>query len=98
VRICVVPVRLLYVVVCIFLSLPRSGFAQVLIQEELLEPVGFLYPYSIVNGQLEVGSGITNLVIITFPPVGNETDLTRSCESVEESHRLRGGVVYPRTV
>ena len=39
-----------------------------------------------------------NLVIITFPLVGNEADLTQSCASVEESHRLCGGVVYPHIV
>src|SRR4029453_15313274 len=32
-----------------------------------------------------------NLIIITFPPVGNEVDLIRQRESFEKPHLLRGG-------
>lgn len=53
----VLSMRLLYAVVCVFLSLPQSGFGQLPIREELLESVGFLYPYSIADGKLEVGAG-----------------------------------------
>jgi hypothetical protein len=49
--------RLLYALMYVSLLFAQNSVGQLPIREELLEPIGFLYPYSIVNGKLEVGAG-----------------------------------------
>jgi hypothetical protein len=46
-----------YMLLSVFLSLPSRSFAQIPIHEKLLEPISFLYPYSIINGKREVSAG-----------------------------------------
>jgi hypothetical protein len=57
----------LCIVVVVGLVLPQKGFGQVPIQEEILESVTFLYPYSIVNGIIDAGAGTGFLVKQTNP-------------------------------
>ncbi len=50
-------IRLLCVVVCGCLSLPKNSYGQVPLREDLLETVSFIYSYRIFDNKMEVNSG-----------------------------------------